>query len=108
MAPGWAERREWLLDVTRPVSAWLVQSADPQPGQSFLELAGGTDDLAVALARRVGDESRVVARDWSPEMVAFARETGATPSLTNVQYRALDTEQVDRPHAGVDGVVCRF
>jgi len=108
MAPGWADRREWLLDVTRPVSAWLVQSADPQSGQTFLELAGGTGDLAVALAGRVGDEGRVIASDWSPEMVEFARQTGATRSLTNVEYRVLDAEQLDLPNASVDGVVCRF
>src|SRR5438067_12390313 len=108
MAAGWAERREWLLDVTRPVSDWLVETADPQPGQTFLELAGGTGDLAVALAGRVGDEGRVIASDWSPEMVEFARQTGAARSLTNVEYRVLDAEQPDRPHARVHALVRRL
>ena len=42
------------------------------------------------------------------EMVEFARQTGAARSLTNVEYRVLDAEQLDLPHASVDGVVCRF
>jgi SAM-dependent methyltransferase len=108
MAPGWAERREWLRDVTRPVSAWLVETADPRPGQTLLELAGGTGDLAVALAERVGDESRLIASDFSKEMLEFARQAGTARGLTNVEYRVLDAERLDLPHDSVDGVVCRF
>ena len=108
MAPGWADRREWLRDVTRPVSAWLVETADPRPGQTLLELAGGTGDLAVALAERVGDQGLLIASDFSPEMLEFARQAGAACGLTNVEYRVLDAERLDLPHDSVDGVVCRF
>jgi SAM-dependent methyltransferase len=108
MAPGWADRREWLRDVTRPVSAWLVETADPRPGQTLLELAGGTGDLAVALAERLGDQGLLIASDFSPEMLEFARQAGAARGLTNVEYRVLDAERLDLPHDSVDGVVCRF
>ena len=42
-APGWEDRREWLLDNTGTVSAWVVEKADPQPGQTILDalLAAG-------------------------------------------------------------------
>ena len=108
MAPGWDDRRDWLLDSTGRVSEWLLQRADPQPGQTLLELAAGTGDLALALAERVGEHGRVIASDFAPEMVAVARRTGEARGVTNVEYRVLDGEQLDLEDATVDGVVCRF
>ncbi len=35
MAPGSQDRREWLTKLTGPVSRWLVERADPQPGRRF-------------------------------------------------------------------------
>src|SRR5215211_5805341 len=32
MAPGWEDRRQWMMGITGPVSDWLVEKADPQPG----------------------------------------------------------------------------
>src|ERR687894_359038 len=62
MAPGWEDRREWLMGITGPVNAWLVDAADPQPGQVFLDIAAGTGDLGLLVAERVGDQGRVVSR----------------------------------------------
>ena len=42
MAPGWEERREWLLGMTGVVNEWLVEQVDPQPGQAILDIAAGT------------------------------------------------------------------
>ena len=94
--------------MTRPVSAWLLEHADPQPGETFLELAAGTGDLSLALAERVGPQGRVIASDFAPEMVDAARRAGAERRAANVDYRVLDAERLDLDDASVDGVVCRF
>ena len=39
MAQGWENRREWMLDITGRVNDWLAEKADPQPGQTFLDIA---------------------------------------------------------------------
>jgi SAM-dependent methyltransferase len=108
MAAGWESRREWLMQITAPVNDWLVQNADPQPGQTLLEIAAGTGDLGFRLAERVGEAGRVISTDFAPEMVDVARRNGNARRLANVEYRALDAERLDLEDESVDGVVCRW
>jgi ubiquinone/menaquinone biosynthesis C-methylase UbiE len=108
MAPGWEERNEWMTGVTGLVNEWIVEKADPQPGQVVLDLAAGPGDLGFKVAKRVGDGGRVMSTDFSPEMVAVARRIGDGQGLTNVDYRVLDAERMDLGDDSVDAVVCRW
>jgi SAM-dependent methyltransferase len=108
MAPGWERRRSWLIDLTGSVNDWLVEAADPQPGQTYLDIAAGTGDLGFAIAKRVGEEGRVISSDFAPEMVEAARRGGESLGLTNVEYRVLNAERMDLDDDSVDGVVCRW
>ena len=47
--------------------------ADVGPGDKVLDVATGTGDLAMELARRVGPSGQVIASDFSEEMLAVAR-----------------------------------
>jgi ubiquinone/menaquinone biosynthesis C-methylase UbiE len=108
MAPGWEDRREWMMEITGQVNGWLLEKADPQPGQTFLDLAAGPGDLGLAVAERVGEDGHVISSDFSPNMVDVARRNGEARSLTNVEYRVLDAEKMDLDDRSVDGVVCRW
>jgi demethylmenaquinone methyltransferase / 2-methoxy-6-polyprenyl-1,4-benzoquinol methylase len=55
---------------------WRARAADLAavgPGGRALDVATGTGDLAVELARRVGPRGEVVGSDFSEEMLALAR-----------------------------------
>jgi ubiquinone/menaquinone biosynthesis C-methylase UbiE len=108
MATGWEERREWLMGITGRVNSWLVEKADPQPGQTFLDVAAGTGDLGLAVAERVAERGRVISSDFSPNMSDVARRNGEARGLTNVEYRVFDAERMDLEDDSVDGVVCRW
>jgi len=108
MAQGWEDRREWMMDITGRVNEWLAEKADPQPGQTILDIAAGTGDLGLRVAERVGDEGHVISTDFAPEMVDVARRQGEARGLTNVEYRVLDAESMDLDDDSVDGVVCRW
>jgi SAM-dependent methyltransferase len=108
MATGWQDRRDWLMAITGSVNDWLVDKADPQPGQTILEIAAGTGDLGLHVAERVGEEGRVISADLTPEMVDVARANGQALGLTNVEYRVMDAEKMDLGDDSVDGVVCRW
>jgi len=108
VAAGWEQRRGWFQEVTAPVTAWLVARADPQPGQTFLELAAGPADVGIAVAQRLGSQGRLIAGDFAPEMVEVARRGAANRGLANVEHRVLDAERLDLADDSVDGVVCRW
>jgi ubiquinone/menaquinone biosynthesis C-methylase UbiE len=108
MAPGWEDRRDWLMEITGRVNDWLVQEADPQPGQTILDIAAGTGDLGFNAAERVGREGRVISTDFAPEMVDVARRFGEARGLANVEHRVLDAESIDLDQDSVDGAVCRW
>ncbi len=108
MAPGWEDRRDWLNDMMGFANEWLVDHADPQPGQTVLDIAAGTGDLGFIAAKRVSDGGKVVTTDFSPEMLAAARRNGEQRGLSNVEYRVLDAERMDLDNDSFDVVLCRF
>jgi ubiquinone/menaquinone biosynthesis C-methylase UbiE len=107
VARGWEERREWMLENTRRVNAWLVDKVDPQPGQTILEIGAGAGELGFQVAERL-EGARVISTDFAPEMVEIARRQSETRGLTGVEHRVLNAEAMDLDHDAVDGIVCRW
>ena len=108
MAAGWEARNAWMADVSGRVNEWIVAKADPQPGQTVLEVAAGPGDLGFRVAAQLGGEGRLLSTDFAPEMVAAARRLGDARGLTNVDYKLLDAERMDLEDDSVDAVVCRW
>jgi demethylmenaquinone methyltransferase/2-methoxy-6-polyprenyl-1,4-benzoquinol methylase len=52
-----------------------------RPGNRVLDLAGGTGDLALAQARRVGDGGQVILADINAEMLLRGRDRGIDEGL---------------------------
>jgi demethylmenaquinone methyltransferase / 2-methoxy-6-polyprenyl-1,4-benzoquinol methylase len=76
--------------------AWrrrAVDLAEVGPGDRVLDVATGTGDLALELARRVGPTGAVVASDFSEEMLRRARkkaESGTAAPVTFAWGNALE------------------
>jgi ubiquinone/menaquinone biosynthesis C-methylase UbiE len=108
MASGWERRRAYIESVSAPVTEWLVQALDAQPGDVVLELAAGPGDVGFAAAPTLGEDGRLISTDFSPEMVEVARRRAAELGLTNVEHRVLDAQDIDLDDDSVDRVLCRF
>jgi SAM-dependent methyltransferase len=108
MAPGWEDRREWMLRITGKINEWLVDQVGPQPGETILDVAAGTGDLGLLAAEPAGETGKVLCTDFSPQMVEAARRNGESHGLENVEYRVLDAERMDLEDESVDGVVSRW
>jgi SAM-dependent methyltransferase len=108
MASGWERRRAEIETVTRPVSEWMVEALDPQPGDTVLELAAGPGDTGFLAAALLGEDGRLISSDFSSEMVEVARRRAAELGLENVEHRVIDAEQNELADDSVDGVLCRF
>jgi ubiquinone/menaquinone biosynthesis C-methylase UbiE len=96
------------MHQSAPVLDWLVERVGPKPGDTVLDIAGGTGDLGFRIAERVGERGGVISSDFAPEMVELQRRLGEERGLHNVEYRVLDAERTDLADDSVDGVVCRW
>jgi demethylmenaquinone methyltransferase/2-methoxy-6-polyprenyl-1,4-benzoquinol methylase len=75
-----------------------VDLAEVAPGDRVLDVATGTGDLALELARRVGPQGAVVASDFSEEMLARARAKAPSDGSAPVTFEwgnALELPYVD-------------
>ena len=62
------------MGLHRAWKAYTVMVADLRPGQQVLDIAGGTGDLALAFARKVGPTGRVVHTDINEAMLRTGRD----------------------------------
>ena len=66
-----------------------------RPGQSALDVAGGTGDLARGLLRQVGKSGRVVLSDVNPAMLDIGRDRLLDSGFVgNVEYIVADAERL--------------
>jgi SAM-dependent methyltransferase len=109
VAPGWRRVQDRFGAVAMPVSRWMIDAIEPQPGQRVLELAAGTGDtgfLAAELIRPGG--GTLISSDGAEAMVEQARGRAAELGVENVEFKPIELEWIDLPTASVDAVLCRW
>jgi ubiquinone/menaquinone biosynthesis C-methylase UbiE len=108
-AAGWEARRDMLRTATMPVSAWMIDAIDPQPGHTVLELAAGTGDTGLLAAELIEPGGTLICSDFSPEMLAVARRRADELGVANVRFKQIDAEtSIDLEAASVDAALCRW
>jgi SAM-dependent methyltransferase len=104
---NWASHAERSDAAMSSVVDRLIERANPQPGQTVLDVAAGSGGLGHRISNLVGQTGQVISTDFAPEMVESARRLGSSQGLENVDYRILDAEQMDMDDNSVDVVVSK-
>lgn len=116
-AAGWGQRADRVHEWGLPVSAWMIEHLELEPGQRVLELAAGPGDtgfLAARLIKGVARESpgavdgTLVCSDAAEAMLEIARARAAKLGIENVEFKRLELEWIDLPAASVDAILCRW
>jgi SAM-dependent methyltransferase len=107
VAPGWAHAADDVDTRGMKLTERLLDGADVGPGDRVLELACGPGGAGLAAAERVGPDGEVVLSDVVPGMVAIADARRRERGLEQVTTAVLDLEDIDRPAASFDVVLCR-
>jgi demethylmenaquinone methyltransferase/2-methoxy-6-polyprenyl-1,4-benzoquinol methylase len=85
-----------------------VDAAGIGPDSVVLDLAAGTGDLAMAIARR-GRPARVIATDFVPEMLEVAREKAARyTGPTRIDFAVVDAQDLPFDDESFDVVTIAF
>jgi demethylmenaquinone methyltransferase/2-methoxy-6-polyprenyl-1,4-benzoquinol methylase len=86
---------------------YTITVAHLQPGQQALDIAGGTGDLSMAMARRVGPTGRVVHTDINEAMLREGRARLLDHGLV-LPTLVCDAEKLPFPEATFDVVTVAF
>jgi SAM-dependent methyltransferase len=116
-------REEWTQADT--VSAWarwhgkitsqqvhmrdaILAQARLAPGLRVLDLACGTGDPVLEIARRVGPDGRVTASDLSAQMLDVCRKNASAAGLGNMDFVVADAEELPFERATFNRVTSRL
>src|SRR5215469_3385963 len=68
-AAGWIARQQTLRKLSAPVSHWMIDAVDLQPGQRVLELAAGLGETGFLAAELVAPAGGVITSDQADAML---------------------------------------
>jgi SAM-dependent methyltransferase len=105
---SWTRWQPRWSQMTEPLDQALMEAAGVDPGMEVLDLACGTGDPAVALARAVGPTGRVTALDPVEGMLEAARLRFEDCGLANIRVQRLSLGRLPFADQSFDAVTCRF
>ena len=125
---SWGEKAQRVADVFRSVAPkydlmndlmsfglhrlwkrFTISQSGVRAGQTVLDLAGGTGDLAKEFAKKVGPQGLVVLADINEKMLARGRERLTDEGIVgNVKYVQADAESLPFPDNYFDRVSVAF
>lgn len=86
----------------------LLAPARLEPGMRVLDLACGTGDPALEIARRVGPAGHVTAADLSAQMLDACRKNASASSIANMDFVVADAEELPFETATFERVTSRL
>lgn len=105
---AWRKWRGVGFTWSQGVSDAIVEAVHARPGMHILDLASGSGQPAISLAKAVAPGGRVTATDMSPGMLEIAQECAALEGAANMAFRPAAAEALPFSDGEFDGVTCRF
>lgn len=97
----------WVPHI-QPVGDRLIDVLDLRTSHHVLDVACGTGEPSLSIARRFGPGVRITGVDSAEAMVERAQTKAAAEALTGATYRVMPGERLDLSDAVFDRVICRF
>ena len=87
----------------------LIDVLHPRPGERFLDVAGGTGDIAFRILEKQGETPDVTVCDINPAMLAVGRDRAVDRGLLQgIAWTTGDAEDLPFPDRQFDGYTIAF
>lgn len=107
LSVGWEKWDSVISDQLAPVGAAIIESLDITSRQQHLDIAAGTGEPGLTIAR-LAPAGHVVLTDLAPEMLEVAARRVAQLGVTNVETVACSADDLPFDDATFDSVSIRF
>ncbi|MFN2463448.1 MAG: class I SAM-dependent methyltransferase [Candidatus Dormibacteria bacterium] len=107
LSGGWEKWDRVIMDQLRPVGAAMIQSLDIAQNQQHLDIAAGTGEPGLTIAR-LSPKGRVVLTDLVPEMLDVAGRRAAAQGVTNIETKVCSADNLPFGDGTFDSVSVRF
>lgn len=109
--PDWSDMAEkfdlWLPQI-EPVGNALLNVLAGRPGDEILDVASGTGEPALSLARRLNGEAMITGVDAAEGMVKVAQSKVEKEGLQGIQFKTMPAEKLSFEDKTFHKVMCRF
>ena len=100
------------LGVHRLWKTAMIDALKPRPGLTYLDVAGGTGDIAFRIHKRVaekGGSARIVIADINTEMLRVGRDHATDRGIAaDLEWMCLDAQDLPLPDRSVDAYTIAF
>ena len=107
-ASFWTRHHDTIRTMFVPLTRALIEQARIAPGQSVLDVAGGSGEPSLTIAQAVGPSGFVMCTDAIAEMVAVAEREALERGLKNVQFRQCTADSLPFADESFDVAVSRL
>lgn len=108
LVAAWCRWAPELAIFLAPCSAAMLDAAELRAGDRVLDLASGTGDPALAVARAVAPDGEVIATDIAADILSCARRRADDTGITNIRFQQADAGSLGFARDSFDRVLCRF
>ncbi len=107
-AAGWNANAEFIHTWLHDITTAMLDAASIGPGSKVLDIAAGSGDQTLAIARRVGENGYVLATDFSNHFLTLAQSNLQAAGFHHVETRIANAQALGLAQANFDAAVCRL
>jgi SAM-dependent methyltransferase len=104
----WYKHQALIEKMFAPLTSALIENAHIAPGQSVLDIGGGSGEPSLTIAPLVGPTGSVAYTDPAAGMVEAARNESLKRRLTNIQFHQAPAQQLPFSDHSFDVAVSRL
>jgi len=104
----WQKHIGTIRTMFAPLTEALIDEARIVAGQAVLDVAGGSGEPSLTIAKTVGAHGSVTCTDAVEEMIDAARSEAQRRGITNVTFQQCEADSLPFESKSFDAVVCRL